>query len=46
MWGGLEVYVNGKWIKDRIEMTWDKKWYLVECKVQGDQLEGIKVKIK
>ncbi len=41
---GLEIFINDKWVADRIEMTWDKKWYLVESKLQGNQLEGLKVK--
>ncbi|HBJ2623691.1 hypothetical protein FDB24_16710 [Clostridium botulinum] len=41
---GLEIFINGKWVSDRLEMTCDKKWYLVESKLQGNQLEGLKIK--
>lgn len=41
----FEVFVNGKWIQDRIEMKFDKTWYLVETKLEGDQLEGLKVRL-
>ncbi|NFH01588.1 hypothetical protein FC831_15195 [Clostridium botulinum] len=42
---GLEVCINDEWIKDRLEMTWDKVWYLVESDLKGNQLEGIKIRI-
>lgn len=41
----LEVFVNGKWIKDRIEMRWNSEndeYYLVNTKIT--ELEGITVK--
>lgn len=41
----LEVFVNGKWIKDRIEMRWNSEndeYYLVNTKIT--ELEGLKVK--
>lgn len=38
----VEIFINDKWVKDRIEMTWDKKWYLVHNKLQ--ELEGLKIK--
>lgn len=41
----VEVLVNGEWIQDRIEMTWDNNWYLVEAKLKGTQLEHLKVKL-
>ena len=42
----LEVFINNKWIYDRLEMKADKTWYLVETKLQGEQLEGLKVRIE
>lgn len=41
----LEVFVNGKWVKDRIEMRWNSEndeYYLVNTKIT--ELEGLKVK--
>lgn len=40
----FEVFINGEWVQDRIEMKFDKTWYLVETKLQGDELEGLKVR--
>lgn len=43
----IEVFVNNKWIKDRIE--YDHKinnWYLVETGLIGEELEFIEVKVK
>lgn len=43
----IEVKVNGKWIKDRIE--YDHKinnWYLVKSKFIGEQLEYLEVRVK
>lgn len=40
----FEVFINDEWKADRLEMTWDKKWYLVYSKFEGDQLEGLKVR--
>lgn len=39
----LEVYVNGEWVKDRIEMT-GRKYYLVKTGLIDDNLEGLKVR--
>lgn len=39
---GLEIYINGEWRNDRIEMMRDNVWYLVESKLKGNQLEGLK----
>ena len=39
----LEVYIDGEWKSDRIEMS-GSEWYLVYSKLKGDQLEGIKVR--
>lgn len=47
----LEVFINDKWVPDRLERTWDGTWYLVnnnEYYGTGDyrdSLEGIKVRI-
>lgn len=41
----LEVFINGEWIKDRIEMRWNSEnneYYLVNTKIT--ELEGLKVK--
>lgn len=41
----FEVYLNGEWVQDRIEMS-GTQWYLVYSNLKGADLEGIKVKIK
>lgn len=41
----IEIFVNDKWIKDRIEYDHKiKKWYLVTTGLIGEQLEYLKVK--
>lgn len=40
----FEVFINGEWIPDRIEMKRDNVWYLVENKLEGSELEGLKVR--
>ncbi|MBY7043756.1 DUF5348 domain-containing protein [Clostridium botulinum] len=40
----LEVFINDEWKIDRLEMTWDKVWYLVVSGLKGNQLEGIKIR--
>lgn len=40
----LQVKVNQKWVHDRLEMSWDSKWYLVKSKLEGNQLEGVEVR--
>ncbi len=40
---GMEVMINGKWIRTRIEMDINSKWYLVG--VDADSLIGLPVKI-
>ncbi len=40
---GMEVMVGGKWIRTRIEMDLNSKWYLVG--VDADSLIGLPVKI-
>jgi len=40
----LEVLVDEKWIKTRMEMSADRKWYLVGTPYYGD-LEYVQVKI-
>lgn len=43
----IEVFVNDRWIKDRMEYDHKiKKWYLVETGLIGEQLEYVKVKFK
>lgn len=41
---GLEIYIEDNWVKDRLEMTREGTWYLVETKLKGMDLEGLKVK--
>lgn len=41
----IEVYIDDKWIKDRIEFRHDtKEWYLVYSGLTGEELEGLKVR--
>lgn len=40
----FEIFINGEWQKDRIEMTVSKEWYLVNSHFKDTQLEYIKVK--
>ena len=40
---GMEVMIDGKWIRTRIEMDINSKWYLVS--VHADSLIGLPVKI-
>ncbi|WP_294361014.1 DUF5348 domain-containing protein [uncultured Clostridium sp.] len=42
----LEVLINDEWIQDRIEMTWDEEYYLVNSKLKGNELNFVKVNIK
>lgn len=42
----FDVLIDNQWVHDRIEMHSDKTWYLVESKLQGEQLEGLKVRIE
>ena len=41
----LKVLINGEWVEDRLEMTWDSKWYLVKSKLKEAQLENLKVEL-
>lgn len=41
---GLEIFINEEWKADRIEMKFGGTWYLVESGIQGDDLEGLKVR--
>ena len=41
----LEVFIDGKWVEDRIEMS-KGEYYLVESGLSGSQLEGLKVRLK
>lgn len=41
----INVYINGKWVKDTIEYDHKiKNWYLVNSGLVGEQLEWLKVK--
>ena len=41
----IEVFVNDKWIQDRIEYDHKiKKWYLVNSGLIGEELEYLKVR--
>lgn len=40
----FEVFINGEWKADRLEMTCDKVWHLVDSKLKGAELEGLKVR--
>lgn len=43
----IEVKVNGKWIKDRMEFDHKiNNWYLVKSKLIGEQLEYLEVRVK
>lgn len=39
----FEVLVDGEWIADRIELS-QGKWYLVYSKLEGADLDGLKVR--
>lgn len=42
----IEVYVNDKWVKDRIEYDHKvKKWFLVYGGLVGEELEFVKVRL-
>ncbi len=43
---GLEILINDMWIHDRIEMTRDGEYYLVNSKLKGNELNFIKVNIR
>ena len=41
----IEVFIDGEWIKDRIEYDHKRKqWYLVNSGLIGEQLEFLEVK--
>lgn len=40
----LEVLVNGKWVSTRMEMSADRKWYLVGTPYYGN-LEYVQVRV-
>ncbi len=40
----LEVLIDNEWIADRLELSTRDGWYLVNCKLSGDSLEGLKVR--
>ncbi|ACD22236.1 hypothetical protein FDE76_12340 [Clostridium botulinum] len=39
----LEVFIDGKWIADRIEIG-KGEWYLIYSKLHGEQLEGLRIR--
>jgi hypothetical protein len=39
----FEVFLNDEWIADRLELS-KGQWYLVYSKLEGDELEGLKVR--
>lgn len=39
----FEVFLNGEWVADRLELS-KGQWYLVNSKLSGSQLEGLKVR--
>ncbi|MDR3595929.1 MAG: DUF5348 domain-containing protein [Clostridium sp.] len=39
----IEVFIDNKWINDVIELS-REGWYLVYSKLQGADLEGLKVR--
>ena len=41
----LKVFINGEWVEDRLEMTWNSQWYLVKSKLKEEQLENLKVEL-
>jgi len=42
----IEVFVNDRWIKDRMEYDHNiNNWYLVETRLIGEQLEYVKVRL-
>lgn len=41
----LEVMVDGEWVQTRMEMSTDRKWYLVGTPYCGD-LEYVRARIK
>lgn len=40
----FEVWLNEEWKTDRIEMSFEKEWYLVYSELKGEQLEGLRVR--
>lgn len=43
---GIEIYINGEWVEDRIEYNHKiKKWYLVNSGLIGEELEYLKVRL-
>ena len=41
----MEVMVDGKWVRTRMEMSMEREWYLVDTPYYGDDLEYVKVRI-
>ena len=40
----LQILVDGTWVQTRMEMDFDRNWYLVDTPYRGD-LEDIRVRI-
>lgn len=40
----LEVYIDGEWVSDRLEMS-NHKYYLVRTGLIDEALEGLKIRI-
>ena len=41
----FEVLIEGEWVPTRIEMSLDRKWYLVDTPFEGDALEYLQVRV-
>jgi hypothetical protein len=39
----IEIWINGNWLKDRLEYIDD--WCLLFSQLEGNELEGLKVRI-
>jgi len=43
----LDVFINGEWVNDTLEMKNDGTWYLVDNnQYYGNSLEGLKVRFE
>lgn len=40
----LEIFVDGEWKRDRIELNKNKEYYFIKCNKKGMELEGMRVK--
>lgn len=41
----LEVLINNRWHKDRLEMNRKGNWCLIKSGLEGNELEGLQVKL-